>query len=189
LVLSAGTYSFSGFDGLSFTDGTSFRNTFTLSEEKTVDSGFIEFGSGKEINQVFSLQIEKGSTATDYEPYYKGLKELTDRGMKLLWENPSPTSAFEPRNITLDLSDYSHIFIEFYNDFASIVCAVNGRRVIANRIGANGANLYAEGRTNIFAYNNVITIGNGFYGNYNAMQEDNSVGVPYRIYGIKGVSV
>lgn len=43
----------------------------------------------------------------------KNEKEIAEREPQLLWENASPTSKFSPQTITLDLSEYSSILMNY----------------------------------------------------------------------------
>ena len=53
------------------------------------------------LSNIVSTQLEKGSTATEYELYIKSLKQLTNSAlnMDLLWTNASPTSEFASQTI------------------------------------------------------------------------------------------
>lgn len=75
-----------------------------LFETETTASIFIRIDNGFTADNVtFYPMIRLASESDDtYEPYYEGLKDLTDRGMELLWENASPTSEFGEQDILLN---------------------------------------------------------------------------------------
>lgn len=125
---------------------------------------------------------------------------------KLLWENASPTSSFEPQTITLDLSQYKQIEIIFKapdaNSFMSwnaegfeipmVLSVGSARAVSVPRLG--GDRIGNAIVISSFRYVNVKTDGIDFDHNwgmtgagYAAMGIDNTCFVPLKIYGIKGV--
>ena len=118
--------------------------------------------------------------------------------MELLWENASPTSAFGPQTINLNLSEYSKIKIEFNSDITSdakdiqtiINPVVVGKGGVAIRFG--GVQDKYLGNVH-FRYYQTISSSITFYDSYyqswtgTATTLNNGFIVPYRIYGIKDV--
>lgn len=51
-------------------NGESFK-TFTLNEDTEVFIGFVDYETAKNHDEVYYIQIEKGSTPTPYEPYHE----------------------------------------------------------------------------------------------------------------------
>lgn len=51
-------------------NGESFK-TFTLNEDTEVFIGFVDYETAKNHDEVYYIQIEKGSTPTTYEPYHE----------------------------------------------------------------------------------------------------------------------
>lgn len=105
---------------------------------------------------------------------------------QLLWTNASPDSSFGSQTISLDLSGYDFVLIQFY-DFNSqdsararlnTIAEMNSRTALlygwySNRIGHRLATVNSTG----------IQFGNC---NYNSTLSNDSA-VPLRIFGIKGV--
>lgn len=117
--------------------------------------------------------------------------------MDLLWENASPTSAFEPHTIEVDLSDYSTILMTFKSyvayDYKGITAIFKkGEAAVVSAISGSGSQntgaLWASNRLITASDDNGITVGQGTYMPYTgsaAVRNDSLL--PYQIYGIKGV--
>ena len=117
--------------------------------------------------------------------------------MDLLWENASPTSAFEPHTIEVDLSDYSTIIMTFKSyvsyDYKGITTIFKkGEAAVVSVISGGGSQntgaLWASNRLITASDDNGITVGQGTYMPYTgsaAVRNDSLL--PYQIYGIKGV--
>ena len=122
----------------------------------------------------------------------------TDLGLKmdLLWTNPSPTIEFEPKTISLDLSEYDFVEVVYdynpsFGDLGQIVerCEI-GHAILAERIDKadqSGAlkNIFRGG-------DGATTSGYTFGGGYSKVAGSNHVYsgydlyiVPCKIYGIK----
>ena len=107
------------------------------------------------------------------------------KNMVLLWENPNPSASFGAQTVSLTLSGYSFVLIEYRDYTASdaasalhtILCGVGGKYQMLsgysknNRIGNRTANVTASG----------ITFSEAQYNN----ETTNTYNVPLRIYGIK----
>lgn len=108
--------------------------------------------------------------------------------MELLWENASPASEFVAQTVQLDLSKYQFVEIYFYYH-------VNIQRTFhaVIEVGKN-AIMSASMARNYYKFITVTVDGVKFeaskeYGSYGGESYDNnSIFVPYKIYGVKGVS-
>ena len=134
---------------------------------------------------ITNVMVEEGSVATEYEPYYDGLIDLTDRGMDLLWENERPTSEFQPQTITINLTNYNAIRIYCYNSennahFLPVVDIPIGKSAYV--IGSTVSQMLT--RRTVSTTESSITIS---VCSYNNGSETASNNIPVKIYGIKGV--
>lgn len=119
--------------------------------------------------------------------------------IRKLWENASPTSSFAMQTISLDLSGYQKVYIDYLGD--------SGNGIWYTAPSWVGAMTALQFHTQVYGYAtsevpyifsriaNVTTSGITFNscflrltgnGSYQTVQ--NSCAIPYRIYGIKGVS-
>lgn len=122
------------------------------------------------------------------------LKEQVDKIMAylfkverrtLLWTNSSPTAVFSAQTISLDLSDYNEVEIEWLHNTGE----QRSRLFNKGEVGASG--LLFTVRTDSFAVQlrqfsssaSGITFTGGYVGT-NAASYDNHC-IPYKIYGIK----
>lgn len=101
-------------------------------------------------------------------------------GRKLLWENPNPSAAFGAGSAYIaDIADYDVIEIEFYYSAVPVRLYKGSNRAINCLQAAwNGAPSYR----NATLGNDGVTFSEGFK---NSVTVDNTVAVPYRIYGIR----
>ena len=101
---------------------------------------------------------------------------------ELLWENPTPTTAFDAQTIALDLSGYDAVEIDFYNgttykgrvgtENMNVPYVNSSGRVVANRwFSVLPTGVTITDSTNSTANATAVT-------NYNVL-------VPYRIYGVR----
>lgn len=115
--------------------------------------------------------------------------------MELLWENASPASVFAPQTISLDLSQYDAVFCVFNvsKDWGQAV-STGGSQLIEV-----GKNAYCFGSYKDMFYSRScetaqtgIKFNGAYYWQYgyagNAVSNIDSLFVPLRIYGVKGVS-
>lgn len=153
---------------------------------------FYRVSAGITVDNVTLYPMLSLASETDdtYEPYYEGLKELTDRGMELVWENPSPTSAFESRSISLDFQDADMAFVEPSTGSGVIVrkgkvCEAGALNVWAT--GANSGNFHFR---KIHLEDNGVHFYGGVVLNFTngTAAENNDAWIPLRIYKIKGAS-
>lgn len=91
-----------------------------------------------------------------------------------LWENASPTSAFENQTLTLDFSSYDLIIVLFNLDS-------NGRSVSSAivPVGHPGISAYANNVRYFLSHTNDIQ--------FDSVLPSSAVMIPYVIYGVKGV--
>lgn len=111
---------------------------------------------------------------------------------ELLWTNASPTSDFAAQTVSLDLSGYDAVLIEFY--------AARTRQYLRTAIGLKGVHSYLE--SSIGGYVGLrgftpsdygVAFAAGEYVSYfnqssNSIAEWADACTPVRIYGIKGVN-
>lgn len=71
------------------------KHSFTSDPNKTVMAITVSYGTGYAYSYLKNLQIEEGTTATDYEPYHKYKIPVVARGKNLL---PTPTFSTFTRN-------------------------------------------------------------------------------------------
>lgn len=105
--------------------------------------------------------------------------------MDLLWTNPSPTSAFAGKTISIDLSNYDLIIIDHYtNNAVGSDTQQHMQQILLKEVGQgfliSGFNYYQRRKVSLID-NTGITFGGGWY----IAQADNSVCIPQKIYGIK----
>ena len=106
--------------------------------------------------------------------------------MDLLWENASPTSKFAAQTISVDLSKYSHVYIECTYLGASVFfCPLSDSDFIgsASYYGTEKENVIF-GRT-IFAGKAGISFKDAK--RYGSETDQNIHLVPTRIYGVNGI--
>lgn len=111
----------------------------------------------------------------------------TGTKIKKIWENPNPTSSFSPQTIQLNLSQYDAVYIVPVSSSRSFHPGVLVQMRIANfteaylyqsnaKIAGRGLSLVEDG----------IQFDEGYkYDSYGGSKgTDNSVAVPFAIYGI-----
>lgn len=103
--------------------------------------------------------------------------------LQALWTNESPTSAFLPQTISLDLTGYKYVVIVFKQTTSStfqdsIVATTFGYDFVAHSISSTGTALYKRGFT-------AKSTGIQFYTGRESSNEDNNIMIPRFIYGIK----
>jgi hypothetical protein len=116
----------------------------------------------------------------------RALKVLNDTklSMELLWENASPESSFAAQTLSLDLSSFDRVVIDWraetaYSSEFSTDTKV-GETVVASYIwGEDGTYGHRDAKTS----NDEVEIQDG----YANKTKSDGVGIPCRIYGIKGV--
>lgn len=139
-----------------------------------------------------SIQIEKGSTATSYEPYvvpsiYVDNEEIYSKPV-VLWENSSPTSAFAGQEITLneDISNYKYyeVIVRYLNNQNHLFNT--GRIPTTNTTIINCCSTINYRRFVTSVSGNKITFGNGQkVSTYGTGTDDNTYLIPYQVIGYK----
>ena len=153
---------------------------------------FYRVSAGITVDNVTLYPMVRLASETDdtYEPYYEGLKEVHNKlSMELLWENASLDSEFAAQTVMLSLNEVTKIEIIYRNIISdekssSAIAYTNVLEWNFNAVDNNGKNV-----SRYLALNdNSVYFGNGYeYSSYGSYSINNTVLIPYRIYGIKGV--
>jgi hypothetical protein len=117
-----------------------------------------------------------------------GIEDPTEVEMDLLWTNASPTSEMGSSTISLDLSGYAGVTIELYSASSSIPSHSLASPMIRKNCGWFAV-AFASGnsfRRNFYVTENSVNVATGTTGNATA---DKTQNIPYKIYGVKGVTV
>lgn len=130
-------------------------------------------------NCQMTFMLERGTVAHDYEPYKLGY-EVKD----LLWTNASPSSAFASQTISLDLSNYNEVEIEYkiYSQKGFEKCSVGSKGLFSKTNDASAATNIGGFRT-FDVFNNNISFSGAYWNN----GAHNEYYVPLKIYGVKKV--
>ena len=97
----------------------------------------------------------------------------------LLWENSSPTTPFAAQTVSLDLTDYAGVIVNFYDRHSRVYVKKDDT---VNAAGYNTTDTtYAK---DISINDNEVRIGNTYVFGSNG-ESNNSVLIPYKIYGVK----
>ena len=106
--------------------------------------------------------------------------------MELLWTNSAPTSSFSAQTVQLDLTNYGMVAIMVeestsYSDYLTTYYVP---------VGAKKYEILQSFSNLRYRYVNVTSAGVGFeagnkYATYGTKSTDNSLLIPYQIYGIK----
>lgn len=150
---------------------------------------YLEVQSGKTVSNIRVYPMIRPTSVEDdsYEPYYKGLAELTS-SMELLWENASPTSEFAAQSVYLSLSKYDAVAIQFY--YATTLSWCVECRCNVGKTGLANVSM----KSNYYRQFNVETTRVRFesgleYTTYGGdTTSANNILIPYKIYGIKGAT-
>lgn len=142
--------------------------------------------AGVTVNTTFYPMIRIASETDDtYEPYYEGLKELTDRGMELLWENASPTSEFAKDALVTFPAGYDLYMIRATGLYGRNIPSVFFRFGEDLWVNASFGDVSQSAHRTFFAHSRGLLAGNGFTKN----TVNDTCCIPLEVYGIKGVSV
>lgn len=115
--------------------------------------------------------------------------------MELLWQNASPTSAFSPQTISLELSEYYGVIVTSYVTnsiklrevaFSEITPGVANGFLLSSVYGTNGK-IYGLYRV-LYVTTEGVQVSNAYETTPSADANTTSAQIPYQIYGIKGVS-
>lgn len=167
-----------------------------ISTEMKESKIFIGVNNGETVsNETIYPMIRLASETDDtYEPYYAGLKELTDRGMELLWENAAVTSDFGNQTLNIDLSGYSFVRIVArvaknnpYEENSEIGVSCSGYVRNVAVIDDSSYKFAIKSRA-LTVTTTGISFDNCKEVNYkDTAAITNRYMIPYKIYGIKGV--
>lgn len=110
-------------------------------------------------------------------------------GMKLLWENESPTSSFGVRQVTLPLANYKYVMVLFKMKASSFyrcsdLACVDAGTYVATRPNWDTNTNVTRGRAYVVRTNG-IEFQHGYrYETYGTATEDDNSMIPIAIYGI-----
>lgn len=108
---------------------------------------------------------------------------------KLLWENSSPTSAFAAQTISLDLTGYDAVDVEFRH-WTNKDCRVTTRNYLNEGEGTGiGTSTDAPSYGNFRRGFKMLTDGVQFWGGISNSTVDNNSTIPVRIWGVKSGGV
>lgn len=202
-IIPPGEYTISGATGavyLIFGHGTNSKHTMNENTlTRVLDDGIawcsLRVNKGDTVNNYVAYPMIRLASETDdtYEPYYKGLAELTDRGIELLWKNASPASDFTDQTITLS-EECDMVLVNYYgvgNATANMAAIVtkDGGSTSLSCAQIDGNKSYLASRAASLSGKNII-FGAGYFVQAGSGTTTASYDVckPTRIYGIKGVS-
>lgn len=147
------------------------------------------------------LPVSKGGTGAANAAQARANLGIVDGlGAALLWTNPNPTSTFAEQTISLDLSEYSFVIIEYGHDYGFVTgTAIFPVPTITPTQGFAAYNeiqgvKWTGSQCAIYMRSVKITTSSIWFGDgtrftaYNTSQStttDNNVGFPKRIWGIK----
>lgn len=106
--------------------------------------------------------------------------------MQALWQNSSPTSAFAAQTVQVDLSKYDGILLFFLatttdtNRMSSMIC-LKGYKSVFSDVVVGATAIRSRTAT-------VSNTGVEFSTGYNNTSSNTSSAIPYKFYGIKGMS-
>lgn len=128
--------------------------------------------------------LEHGGTGISAETKEDLLLALGGTSKKLLWQNASPTSAFQPQTISMDLSEYDSFEVVSMHRTST-------QKTIKMSVEKNIASLLLIGSwENFMGYRTVTFTDTGIKFEkciYANTDNHNEFNIPYRVYGIKGV--
>ena len=112
--------------------------------------------------------------------------EPVDLSPVLLWTNPSPTSQFAGQKVSLNLTDYAGVIVEFNSDsygiFSSRSYLKKNEEINTSYFGAGFAKDTEGGVGRRYTINDTgVTFENGYY----LKNSNNGVMIPTKIYGVK----
>ena len=130
-------------------------------------------------------QSSLNTTNSNVTANTNSINSLANKGLKLLWTNPNPSSSFSAQTITLSSSDYDYL-ICFYNFASDNTTDRNFRMSTMALKGYNmrcllTARKYAGYRELTYVSDTSYSVGNGAYSD----TTDAKYAVPIQIYGGK----
>lgn len=149
--------------------------------EGTEHSTVIRVASGTICNNVLFKPMITDDLSATYDDFVSGFDCFTpDLKMDLLWTNASPTSAFAPQTISLDLSNYKWVCIVFLINRDNNSC-----KITLSEIGLRQYITSAYANKIIQRTYHVNLMGFIFENNEYDNGIDNDYHVPYKIYGAR----
>lgn len=166
-----------------------------------------QYGTLHTYNETYATQIFYAIDGSVWQRSHTSLDGMKQKawtsvstGMKLLWTNASPNSAFGEQTLNLDLSGYDFVYIEFLTHCSSgawrwyritQTVPVNHESdwKFYKAVGFSETGSAMAFRAYSLA-NNQIRFGKSYYAasyNTSTLSESNNLYVPVAIYGIKGV--
>lgn len=158
--------------------------------KKYVDDGLAEKVNARNVANNFT------TTASGYVADARALKTLNDTKITrvLLWQNASPESSFAEQTLTIDLSAYNLCLVEVLDaartgakkvSAAEVIVGdpLQTRMIVGSRTTANQFS-----RRDFLATTSGIQIGACTCITVESAAEDNTLLIPVRVYGIKGVT-
>lgn len=186
-----------------YTNNQTFISTLTGNQNQAMsittpsNCYYIKFCSLPDITPYYGgtytndIMLNEGSEAKPYQPYYGEIVHKADIEPVLLWENSSPTSAFNPQNISVNsMADYKFIVVGFKRTNSSSiniqytkVKKVYGKYSFTDFADDNSsASAYQENVTHrSFQLVNDTTV--QFYAGFINNETNNDVNIPVEIYG------
>ena len=156
----------------------------TKTSDLTNDSGFVNATQAAAVAPVQSVNGATGTVVLDADDV-GAMSKWT-----LLWTNASPTSAYGEQTVSLDLSGYQMVAVVLNratNDTTKNTTLVFVGSASKCLVYQAAYGLYPASR-NATVSTTGVAFSVGFdNGNSTAAGTSNSVGIPYQIYGIKGV--
>lgn len=190
-------------------DGIPYRSyvrpiNYSVGSNGDYSTGLIHYKNGVNQAQLMfnkdGVMLRDNVNAKAYQLYGQHNKPTSDEvgavSRKLLWENSKPTTSFAAQNISIPtLGDYDGFEIVYLADFLDygykstgfIPYKEVGMYFSLDNIGTDGTpNL--QKRAGYIASNGLqIKAGNYCNMGKTTMTESNTVCIPYRVYGVKGV--
>lgn len=172
--------------------------------DKKIDSevGRLEQSFGDEIERLETLIGEVGIPSGGSQGQYLVKSSADDyavgwesHGMDLLWENASVNSAFAAQTISIDLSAYDFIILDFYTMITAVaqggayisrIEPVDGLQRIVNERNGTISGDYGYGSRGFTVAPTGVTFLNGLsQSSWTPSGTQNGFMVPYKIYGIR----
>lgn len=170
-------------------------NTRTGTVEETLGdiAGQISVGENKFFFDVqdgaYGYNTSETRGADTFHPFSEGGGE--DLEPVLLWTNPSPSSVFNAQTVSLDLSEYAGVIIEFYEHTDQNKIATRVYIKKDDDLSTFGAGLYSSNYSNSISRNitGVSNAGVTFGIAHHGPSDLALYCIPFRIYGVKSYVV
>lgn len=118
----------------------------------------------------------------------KVVVEVESNAPDLLWVNSAPSSAFVSQTVSVDLTEYDGVLVEFNNNNTSRVLTsrVYIKKSDNRALAAGRGDVTNDGRSRVCE---IVSGGVKFYDTKEGGSTSNDSIIPYKIYGVKGVVV